>query len=138
MMTRKAFEALNRQQEEIGGKIFVNPRNSAAGAVRVLDPRITAQRKLDFFAYYLYVDGKVPFAKHSDSLLALKQMQFRASDDWKLCDGIDAVIAYCEAWDTKREKLPYEIDGVVIKLNSTAIAERIGIYVEGAAMGDCV
>ena len=126
MMTKKAFEALNRQQEEIGGKIFVNPRNSAAGAVRVLDPRITAQRKLDFFAYYLYVDGKVPFAKHSDSLLALKQMQFRASDDWKLCDGIDAVIAYCEAWDAKREKLAYEIDGVVIKLNSTGLQNELG------------
>src|SRR6516165_9618529 len=97
MMTKKAFEALNKQQEEIGGKIFVNPRNSAAGAVRVLDPRITAARKLDFFAYYLYVDGKVPFPKHSDSLVALKQMRFRASDDWKLCDGIEGVIQYCEA-----------------------------------------
>ena len=126
MMTRKSFEALNRQQEEIGGKIFVNPRNAAAGAVRVLDPAVTAQRKLDFFAYYLYVDGKVPFAKHSDSLFALKQMQFRASDDWKLCDGIDEVIAYCESWDTKREKLPYEIDGVVIKLNSTALQNELG------------
>ncbi len=126
MMTRKSFEALNRQQEEIGGKIFVNPRNAAAGAVRVLDPAITAQRKLDFFAYYLYVDGQVPFAKHSDSLLALKQMQFRASDDWKLCAGIDAVIAYCEGWDTKREKLPYAIDGVVIKLNSTALQNELG------------
>jgi len=126
MMTRKSFEALNRQQEETGGKIFVNPRNAAAGAVRVLDPSVTAQRKLDFFAYYLYVDGQVPFGKHSDSLQALKQMRFRASDDWKLCDGIDAVIAYCEAWDTKREKLPYEIDGVVIKLNATALQNELG------------
>jgi DNA ligase (NAD+) len=126
MMTQKSFEALNRQQEETGGKIFVNPRNAAAGAVRVLDPAITAQRKLDFFAYYLYVDGKVRFAKHSDSLLALKQMRFRASDDWKLCDGIDAVISYCEAWDSKREKLPYNIDGVVIKLNSTAQQNELG------------
>ena len=126
MMTRKSFEALNRQQDEIGGKIFVNPRNAAAGAVRVLDPRITAQRNLDFFAYYLYVDGKVPFAKHSDSLKALKEMRFRSSDDWKLCDGIDAVIAYCESWDPKREKLPYAIDGVVIKLNSTALQNELG------------
>src|SRR5271170_4192509 len=126
MMTQKSFEALNRQQEETGGKIFVNPRNAAAGAVRVLDPAITAQRKLDFFAYYLYVDGKVPFAKHSDSLLALKQLRFRASDDWKLCDGIDAVIAYCEAWDSKREKLAYDIDGVVIKLNSTPLQNELG------------
>jgi DNA ligase (NAD+) len=126
MMTRKAFEALNRQQEQIGGKIFVNPRNSAAGAVRVLDPAITAARRLDFFAYYLLVDGKVPFAKHSESLEALKQLRFRASDDWKLCLGIEAVIAYCEEWDAKREKLPYEIDGVVIKVNSTAIQNELG------------
>ena len=126
MMTRKSFEAMNRQQEEIGGKIFVNPRNAAAGSVRVLDPSITALRRLDFFAYYLYVDGKVPFAKHSESLLALKQIKFRASDDWKLCDGIDAVIEYCESWDAKREKLPYEIDGVVIKVNSTALQNELG------------
>jgi len=126
MMTHKSFEALNRQQEETGGKIFVNPRNAAAGAVRVLDPTITAQRKLDFFAYYLFVDGKVPFAKHSDSLVALKQMHFRASDDWKLCDGIDAVTDYCTAWDGKRERLPYEIDGVVIKVNATALQNELG------------
>jgi DNA ligase (NAD+) len=126
LMTRKAFEALNRQQELTGGKIFVNARNSAAGAVRVLDPSITAARRLDFFAYYLFVDGKVPFAKHSESLAALKQLRFRASDDWKLCNGIDAVVAYCEDWDAKREKLPYEIDGVVIKVNSTGIQNELG------------
>jgi DNA ligase (NAD+) len=126
LMTRKAFEALNRQQEQSGGKIFVNARNSAAGAVRVLDPSITAARRLDFFAYYLFVDGKVPFPRHSDSLVALKQLHFRASDDWKLCSGIDAVIAYCEDWDAKREKLPYEIDGVVIKVNATAIQNELG------------
>jgi DNA ligase (NAD+) len=126
LMTRKAFEALNRQQEQAGGKIFVNARNSAAGSLRVLDPSITAQRKLDFFAYYLYVDGKAPFAKHSDSLEALKKLHFRASDDWKLCDGIEQVIKYCEAWDSKREKLAYEIDGVVIKVNSTALQNELG------------
>src|SRR2546430_10815601 len=126
MMTKKAFEALNREQERIGGKIFVNARNSAAGAVRVLDPSITAARRVDFFAYYLLVNGKVPFAKHSDSLQALKQLRFRASDDWKLCAGIEAVTAYCDDWDAKREKLPYEIDGVVIKVNSIAIQNELG------------
>src|SRR6202165_49547 len=126
MMTRKAFEALNRHQEEVGGKIFVNARNSAAGAVRVLDPAITAARRLDFFAYYLLVDGKVPFAKHSESLQALKQLHFRASDDWKLCAGIEAVIAYCDDWDAKREKLAYEIDGVVVKVNSIPIQNELG------------
>jgi DNA ligase (NAD+) len=126
LMTRKAFEALNRQQEEAGAKIFVNARNSAAGSLRVLDPAITRQRKLDFFAYYLYVDGKAPFAKHSDSLEALKKLHFRASDDWKCCDGIEAVVKYCESWDAKREKLAYEIDGVVIKVNSTALQNELG------------
>src|SRR5579863_4534770 len=126
LMTRKAFEELNRHQEMTGGKIFVNARNSAAGAVRVLDPSITAARRLDFFAYYLFVDGKVPFAKHSDSLGALKQLRFRASDDWKLCNGIEAVTAYSDNWDAKREKLPYEIDGVVVKVNSVGIQNELG------------
>jgi len=126
MMTRKSFEMLNQQQERSGGKIFMNPRSAAAGAVRVLDPAITAGRRLDFFAYYLLVDGKVPFAKHSESLQGLKQLRFRASDDWKLCAGIEAVTAYCDDWDAKREKLAYEIDGVVIKVNSIAIQNELG------------
>jgi DNA ligase (NAD+) len=126
MMTRESFEALNREQERIGGKLFVNARNSAAGAIRVLDPAITAQRKLDFFAYYLLVEGRVPYPKHSDSLEALKQLRFRASTDWKLCDGIDAVVDYCTSWDAKREKLPYEIDGVVVKVNSIGLQNELG------------
>jgi DNA ligase (NAD+) len=126
VMTRKSFEMLNQQQERSGGKIFMNPRSAAAGAVRVLDPAITASRRLDFFAYYLLVDGKVPFAKHSESLQALKQLHFRASDDWKLCAGIEAVIAYCDDWDAKREKLAYEIDGVVVKVNSIPIQNELG------------
>jgi len=126
LMTRKAFDALNRQQEQIGGKIFVNARNSAAGSIRVLDPSTTAQRKLDFFAYFLYVDGKAPFARHSDSLEVLKKLHFRASSDWKLCAGIEEVIQYCESWDTKREELAYEIDGVVIKVNSTGLQNELG------------
>jgi DNA ligase (NAD+) len=126
LMTRKAFEAMNKLQEESGGKIFVNPRNAAAGSVRVLDPSITARRRLEFFAYYLLVDGEVPFAKHSDSLEALKQLHFRASEDWKLCDGIDEVFKYCDAWEPKREDLAYEIDGVVIKVNSLGIQRELG------------
>jgi len=126
LMTRKAFEAMNRQQEESGGKIFVNPRNAAAGSVRVLDPSITARRRLEFFAYYLLVDGQVPFAKHSESLEALKQLRFRASEDWKLSDGIEEVFKYCDAWEPKREELPYEIDGVVIKVNSLGIQRELG------------
>jgi DNA ligase (NAD+) len=126
LMTHKAFEAMNRQQEETGGKVFVNPRNAAAGSVRVLDPSITAQRRLEFFAYYLLVEGAEPFPRHSESLEALKQLRFRASDDWKLCDGIEKVLAYCDAWESKRTDLPYEIDGVVIKVNSTPIQRELG------------
>ena len=126
LMTRKAFDAMNRQQEESGGKIFVNPRNAAAGSVRVLDPSITARRRLEFFAYYLLVDSEVPFPKHSESLEALKQLHFRASEDWKLCDGIEEVFKYCDVWEPKREKLPYEIDGVVIKVNSLGIQRELG------------
>jgi len=116
IMTRKAFEAMNRQQEQIGGKIFVNARNSAAGSVRMLDSSITAQRKLDFFAYYLLAGDKPAFPKHSESLGALKQLRFRASDDWKLCDGIEAVV----------KRLPYEIDGVVVKVNSIGVQNELG------------
>jgi DNA ligase (NAD+) len=126
LMTHKAFEAMNRQQEQSGGKIFVNPRNAAAGSVRVLDPSITAHRRLEFFAYYLLVDGEEPYPKHSEALLALKQLQFRASSDWKLCEGIDAVLAYCDAWEPKRMGLAYEIDGVVIKVNSLGIQRELG------------
>src|SRR5579863_7192869 len=127
IMTRKAFEAMNRAQEQSGGKIFANARNAAAGAVRTLDSSVTASRKLDFFAYYLLRDdGKAAFPKHSESLQALKQLRFRASDDWKLCDGIEEVVKYCEAWDSRREKLPYEIDGVVIKVNSVGIQNELG------------
>jgi DNA ligase (NAD+) len=126
MMTRKAFEALNRAQEQNGGKVFANARNAAAGAVRMLDSSITAQRRLDFFAYYLMTEGKAASPKHSESLEALQALHFRASSDWKLCNGIDEVITYCEAWDSKREKLPYAIDGVVVKVNSVGVQNELG------------
>src|ERR1700730_2042000 len=126
LMTRKAFEAMNRKQEKSAGRVFVNPRNAAAGSVRVLDPSITARRRLEFFAYYLLVDGQGPFSKHSESLEALKQLRFRASDDWKLSDGIEEVFKYCDAWEPKREELPYEIDGVVIKVNLLGIQRELG------------
>jgi DNA ligase (NAD+) len=126
MMTREAFEALNRAQEHAGGKLFANPRNAAAGAVRVLDPAITAERRLEFFAYYLLAGGKAPFEKHSESLQALKALHFRASEDWKLCAGIDGVLEYCAKWDSKREKLPYEIDGVVVKVNLISLQAELG------------
>src|ERR1700676_5127643 len=92
VMPKKAFAELNRLQELSGGKIFANPRNAAAGGVRVLDSSSTASRRLEFFSYYLLVEGRSPFTKLSESLQALKEMRFRPSADWKLCDGIDEEI----------------------------------------------
>ncbi|MGH9818334.1 MAG: NAD-dependent DNA ligase LigA, partial [Candidatus Acidiferrales bacterium] len=126
VMTRRAFEALNRRQEEIGGKRFANPRNAAAGAVRVLDPAITASRQLDFFGYMLLGDGREPLKRHSEALQALTALRFKSNPDWALCDGIDDVIAHCEKWEKKREALPYEIDGIVIKVDSTAFQSELG------------
>jgi DNA ligase (NAD+) len=126
LMSRKAFEALNEQQAQQGGKIFKSPRNSAAGSVRVLDPRITASRRLEFFAYYLLVDGRPAKKRLSEMLDVLKEIRFRASDDWKLCRGIGEVEKYIDAWDGKREKLPYEIDGVVIKVDEVALQNELG------------
>jgi DNA ligase (NAD+) len=126
LMTRKAFEELNEQQEEQGGKRFANARNAAAGAVRMLDPAITASRKLDFFAYYMLVDGRAPKKRHSEVLEALAALHFKASDDWELCEGIVEVEKYISRWESKREKLPYEIDGVVVKVNEIAMQNELG------------
>jgi len=126
MMTRKAFEELNEQQEQLGGKQFANPRSAAAGAVRVLDPTITASRRLDFFAYYLLVDGRVPKRRHSEVLEALNVLQFKVSKDWKLCHGIDEAEKYISQWDSRREKLPYQIDGIVIKVDEIGLQNELG------------
>jgi DNA ligase (NAD+) len=126
MMTREAFEHLNELQEAQGGKRFANPRNAAAGAVRMLDPKITASRQLEFFAYYLLVDGRVPKKKHSEVLEALTAILFKASYDWKVCRSIEHVERYINRVESKREKLPYEIDGVVIKVNEISLQNELG------------
>jgi DNA ligase (NAD+) len=126
MMPRAAFEELNRQQDASGGKHFANPRNAAAGAVRVLDPQITASRKLDFFAYYLLSEGRVPVKRHSQALEDLSRLQFKASADFEICHGIEAVEKYCDKWEVKRDKLPYEVDGVVIKVNEISLQNELG------------
>jgi DNA ligase (NAD+) len=126
IMTRKAFDELNEQQEAQGGKRFANPRNAAAGAVRMLDSKITASRQLEFFAYYLLVDGRIPKKRHSEVLEALSAMLFKASRDWQICPSIEHVERYINRVETKREKLPYEIDGVVIKVNEVSLQNELG------------
>lgn len=126
IMTRQAFLEMNRQQEEQGGKIFANPRNAAAGSVRVLDPRITASRKLDFFAYYLLADGRAAKKRLSEALALLKSLHFKASEDWKLCHSMEEVEKYVNTWESKREKLAYEIDGIVIKVDEIGLQNELG------------
>jgi DNA ligase (NAD+) len=126
IMTRKAFQELNKQQGEQGGKIFANARNAAAGAIRVLDPKITASRRLDFFAYYILVDGRVPKKRLSEALETLSVIHFKASDDWKLCHSLQEVERYIETWDSKREKLDYEIDGIVVKVDEITLQNELG------------
>jgi DNA ligase (NAD+) len=127
IITRKAFEDLNAQQEAQGGKIFANPRNAAAGSVRVLDPRITASRRLDFFAYRLLTSGHAQVKRHSEALEILKQLHFKTSAPAEKFRSIDEAIAYCERWDAKREKLPYEIDGIVIKVDEISLQNELGV-----------
>jgi DNA ligase (NAD+) len=130
VMPLRAFEELNRRQEEQGGKRFMNPRNAAAGAVRVLDPSITASRKLDFYGYFLVAAAargtRAAFARHSESLAALEKLGFKVCAEWKVCPTLADVLKFCDAWDTKREKLPYEIDGIVVKVDAFAMQEELG------------
>ena len=125
IMPLEAFAKLNEQQEEIGAKRFANPRNAAAGSVRVLDSRITASRQLDFFGYYLLAGGRTPFPRHSDELEAISALKFKALQ-WKRCASIEEVKKYCTDWEEKREKLPYEIDGIVIKVNELWLQQELG------------
>jgi DNA ligase (NAD+) len=126
IMPLRAFEALNEKQEEEGGKRFSNPRSAAAGAVRVLDPEITRSRRLDFYGYYLLSGGKMPTRRHSESLEALHKLHFKVSPDWRVCHSLDGVKKFIDVWEGKREKLSYEIDGIVIKVDEIALQQELG------------
>lgn len=126
IMPLRAFEEVNRQQEERGEKRYANPRNVAAGAVRTLDPSVTRSRRLDFYAYLLLAGGRVPARLHSESLEALHKLHFKASPDWRICRSLEEVKKYIDAWEAQREKLPYEIDGIVIKVNELALQQELG------------
>jgi DNA ligase (NAD+) len=126
IMPLSAFQALNEKQEEQGGKRFSNPRSAAAGSVRVLDPEITRARRLDFYAYLLLTGGRVPTRLHSEALESMRKLHFRISPDWRLCHSLDEVKKYIDSWEGEREKLPYEIDGIVIKVNEIAMQQELG------------
>jgi DNA ligase (NAD+) len=126
IMPLRAFEALNEKQEEEGGKRYANPRNVAAGAVRVLDPEITRSRRLDFYAYYLLAGGREPMRLHSEALKSLQHIHFKVSPDWHVCHSLQEVKKFIDSWEGKRERLPYEIDGIVIKVNQIAQQQELG------------
>jgi DNA ligase (NAD+) len=126
IMTRKAFEQTNAQREAAGEPRFANPRNAAAGSIRQLDPRIVAERKLDMFIYYLLVNGAERAGEHAQTLETLSQMGFKVNPHWRRCPAFDDLLAYIQEWETKRDSLDYEIDGIVIKVNDTALWQELG------------
>jgi DNA ligase (NAD+) len=123
---RDVFERTNAEREEAGEPRFMNPRNAAAGAIRQLDSRLVARRKLDMFAYDLLVGGRKPFPTHWEALDWLDAAGFRVNPHRKKCDTIDEVIDFANEKEALRDELGYEIDGLVVKVNSTALQDEFG------------
>ena len=128
IMLKKHFEALNLQQRERGDKEFANPRNAAAGSLRQLDPHITAARPLTFFAYGLgrFQGRGLPAERHSDQIDYVARLQIPASPHRKVVGGLDGLLGYYRDIGARRANLPYEIDGVVYKVNDLKLQERLG------------
>lgn len=125
-MTRKAFEALNEDRSLKGLPLYANPRNSAAGSLRVLDPSITAARQLEFMAYFLLVDGQPALDSHWESLETLERLGFKVAEGRKQCSDISELAAFCQSWEERRDQLPFEIDGVVAKVDSVPQQQQLG------------
>ena len=126
-MPRAGFEAMNRRAAEKGEKIFANPRNAAAGSLRQLDSRITAQRPLDMNCYGIgYVEAGQLTGAHFDNLQRLKHWGLRVNSEIKLAIGVDQLQAYHDAILARRDQLDYEIDGIVYKVNSIELQEKLG------------
>jgi len=125
-LARREFDRLNEKREAAGEALFANPRNAAAGSLRQLDPKVTADRALDIFVYGLGAREGVELATHAATLEFLARAGLKVNPSYRIFADIEAVIAYCESWDTKRADLPYGIDGLVIKLNDIAGQEALG------------
>ena len=126
IMPRRSFEKLNAEREKQQLTPFANPRNAAAGALRALEPSVTASRQLEYFAYFLLVDGRFYYESHWESLDALAKMGFKVNPRRKKCADLDELLKFCEEWQSKRESLPYEIDGVVVKVDSVRQQQALG------------
>ena len=126
-MQKEDFAALNREREANGELLFANPRNAAAGSLRQLDPKVTAARRLDAFFYdLLWSEEEAGPATQWEALQLLKEWGLKTNPHSQLCSSIEEVIAFCQQWHEKRFTLPYEIDGIVIKLNSLALQAQTG------------
>jgi DNA ligase (NAD+) len=126
LMPIAAFRKMNEEREQKGLSVFANPRNATAGTVRQLEPSITAQRRLDYFAYALLKDGRTYFDRHSRTLDALDAAGFKVNQTRKLAKTFEQIWSFIEQEEPKREKLPYEIDGIVIKVDRTALQAELG------------
>src|SRR5215467_8705048 len=126
LMPTAAFKKLNAEREKAGLATFANPRNFTAGTVRQLDSSITAQRRLDFFPYILLSNGRTYFDRHSRTLEALRTAGFKVNPHHKLVHSMDEVWAFIQPWEAKRDSLPYEIDGIVVKVDRTALQDELG------------
>jgi len=126
VMPRFYFDRLNEEREKDGLPKYANPRNSAAGSLRVLEPWITASRKLDYFAYFFFVDGKPYYPSQWQSLEALKNLGFKVNPNRKQCADVEELYAVCRQWEARRGEFPYEIDGVVAKVDSVAQQDLLG------------
>ena len=125
-LPRKVFEETNAEREEEGEARFANPRNAAAGAIRQLDPKLVAARRLEMFPYQTLVADRSTFTTHWQSFEWLVKVGFRVNPNRKLCKSIDEVIEFCNGMEQKRDDLDYEIDGVVVKVNSVSLQEEFG------------
>lgn len=120
------FERLNRQREKDGEALFANPRNAAAGSLRQLDPKITASRPLDIYCYdILYIEGQI-ITTQWEGFELLKRFHLKSNPEAKLCRGIKEAIEFCKYWTENRHSLAYEIDGIVIKVNSLQAQTDLG------------
>src|SRR5271165_6608364 len=126
LMPTAAFRKLNEERERNGLPTFANPRNFTAGTVRQLDSSVTAQRRLDFFPYFLLVNGRTYFDRHWETLTALEKAGFKVNPNRKLVHSMDEVWSFIQQWEAKRDSLPYEIDGIVVKVDRTGLQDELG------------
>src|SRR5580693_5202304 len=126
LMPVAAFRKMNEEREKQGLARFANPRNFTAGTVRQLEPSITAQRRMDYFAYLLLKDGQTFFDRQSKTMDAMESAGFKVNPHRKLAKNLDEVWKFIQSWEAKRESLPYEIDGIVIKVDRTSWQRELG------------